>query len=377
MFKRKDYENGNLKGGKMRKIINVLISVTLVCAFLANYVNAFSISDIDQTSSSTSDRQYYINASTDDRLEKRANSYGYAMRFFYAGSLSNLPNGRYEQQPGEFYYSTAPVNNSFAKVWRNVQRDATALGYDVTGITLTPTNSSSITSNIPSGNARLVILVYSADLDEFDFFMRDKVGNWTHKPYGCAATNMCPVCVGSDGYNVVLNDSNVLNHLYCDSFTNALSILYSTDSPAIVDRCHGPKPANAPNQLLSGDLAGDHPATAGVLSSAGVNLFMGGGEIDYKGDIDTWLFVPTATGSYKISITKPTGYTVEVMYGEVTMGYPISLGSGYTISSSVSSHSKTVSFTQNKLYGIQIYRQGSSTTYDRGCTYSINIQKIG
>ncbi len=363
-----------VKGGKMKRPLVFLIAVLIMSAMLMNSVWAFSITDVTPTYSDSYDYTLYVNSSYDDMLQRRANCYGYAMRFFCAGDTSDLGFYGYFQQPGEFYH-TNPNNNSFTRVWLNVQRDASVLGHTVTGITLNPTSSSTITSHI-SSSSRLVIMVYSPDIPDFHFYMRNSNGKWTHKPGNTAALDTCAVCQNASGTGYVkLTDSNILDHIYCHGYTSATSILFSTDNIGTVDRCHEVDYNNV-TQILTGDVAGSEPKNASLLEVVTSNTFFGEGEMDYNDDIDTWLFQAPATGTYVLHLAKDTDVGFDINFGEVTSGYQSSWTTQYSVSSTSTDNYHYVSLTQGKVYGFQIERSSLGTGYERAGEYSIDIIKI-
>ena len=352
----------------------------------SNSVSAISISEREPTYSNSSSKSLYINTNktTDNKLQLRASCYGYAMRFFCSEALTDLnlhtlPDNTtyysYEQNPGDFYYNTVPNNNSFARVWTNMTKDALVLGYSLSTVSLNPTSSSVITSNV-STTSRLLILVFNSTTDIYHFYMRNANGYWTHKPGDDPARNTCSVCRDSSNNYIVLTDSNILNHINCNGFSNATTLLFSTTDIGAVDRSHSARSTTSKSVVYYSDCAGEYYKNSDVLNSYGTSL-SADGHMNYNGDVDHWVYVAPATGSYTINIVKPTGYELEIWYGALITWNPIYLASCFTATSSQTSKTVTTNLTQGQLYCIQISRSDSPGNYfDNSCWYSLTVTKI-
>ena len=327
-------------------------------------------------------------------LQKRANCYGFALRFTYTGNYVPaffLEQGRsgYLQQPGEFaikymsstnypsnydklghlYLQSIVASNGYSAsfIMRMVENDMSWLGFHVTYPETQYTSSSQISTGVYE-NKRLVLLVIGQR--DYHFYLQNSNGTWSHKPGTDEATNQC---FGHCGTATNLTNSNILNHCQEGGYTREYKFFF-VDKPSTIDYCHGDGTAPTceiltPVQLV--DVAGDE-----INSSKGIVLSENGsatinGMIDYNYDIDCFSFDVPLTKTYSVNIsTLKNGLS----YSH-SIGVSIIMQNGQTplySNANVSGETMVnVNLQAGKIYYISVYVRNDA--FDHWRQYRINI----
>ncbi|MBO4769255.1 MAG: DNRLRE domain-containing protein [Clostridia bacterium] len=267
--------------------------------------------------STAGDINYYINNSTDDNLQYRANCYGFALRYFYSDNLSDV-GGSYFQFPGEFapkpftFQSYGTVNNyddlynktvscladnNILGIYALVWYDLTSLGYSV---------STPFTSAPPQqtrSDMRLIgLVIRQGDSSQgispdYHFYMQNSDGTWSHKPGNYPATNACHGCNNPVSQ---LTNSNILEHITDDYSDNYL--FFYVSKPATIDYGHsdGTDSDCEFTEITINDFAGNSHTSAKRI--IGTESSMLQGRIEYLNDTDFYGFQASASKTYQFSI---------------------------------------------------------------------------
>ncbi len=276
----------------------------------------------------TSSMFLYTNTTSEERLQKRANCYGYAFRMFCDDSSA----GTYKQQPGEFADKSGGLNiynnGVFERTIHNYQElqsllseylssahtkdermdiieqlitaDAATLGYTVTEYT---------GSTIPDATLgeRLIAVVTSdetfSSVIDYHFYMQHSDNSWTHKQGSYAPSDK------SISLGVTLTNSNIRERANEGAYANgAIKFFYITRN-AIVDHSHANGHIIVNNYSLpntvenSYDKSGDHfwnSKDHGMISGTYVIL---SGRLDYPYDGDCLAFTAPASDTYSFYVT--------------------------------------------------------------------------
>ena len=343
------------------------------------------------------DAEYYRNTQDDycrhdDRLQFRANCYGYALRFAYGGDLIKSSiheaNGAYiyKQQPGEFadktgglsifyhstivdtlrsrndlmrYYANRISNISISKssrlfyLIRLISADLNTLGYGVTEYT-----DATLPDAKTLNGGRLIAVVLSDQ--DYHFYVQHADNTWSHKPGAAEPTNCCIDC------NIPLTNANIREHA-CEGIyeDGELAFLY-INKDAIIDGCHadGSDLDSVCTPMNSSDRAGNYFCAAselGQLPMVNVNA-----KIDYIGDVDYYAFFSEAPRSYTITgsmsdetplIAKLYDQFGVLLYeetseaGDISFDFCITYGSCYFLSMETTGQ---IAPAENKIYQFSI-----------------------
>lgn len=262
----------------------------------------------------------------DRLLQKRANCYGFAMRFTYSGNylpiiFSEQHRDGYLQQPGEFsikHISSTEYPSNYDKlaylyqqeimenlsisapfIMNMVQNDLLKFGFNVTYPGSQYTSSSQIPFETYE-NKRLVLLVVG--LSDFHFYMRNSNGTWTHKPGTTKARNKC---MGECGSPTLLTNSNILSHCHEGGYTKEYRFFF-VDKPSTIDYFHGDGTASScenSTPCVLGDVAGSDFEDSKGITLSQENITTINGMIDYNYDNDCFSFDSPVTKTYSFDIS--------------------------------------------------------------------------
>lgn len=318
----------------MKRIITLFLTVLVIASGITSMVGAVDYSDLRPTDLQESDSMHYINLGYDDRLQRRANCYGYAMRLHYLEN--DLPYGFEGQIPGEFYDRSGSgmtyedfilgYNTSALSVFTMVMRDCEELGYEIS----TLCSSTSTTYVPPSAstqpNKRLIVLVGKSNtVDDFHFLVQTEGDIWTQKfaEYE-ASTN----CLYHD--DVVLTNENIAQHIRCFNETKSFgstAIYFYVDAPGTTDRGHYFHEDDSTQTLVrmyegQGQSPNLFECAGNVLISSetmkDVTTIQRTGFINHYGDVDHFVFDVETTKSYSFSIYTDTSYNIKARFLDVT-----------------------------------------------------------
>lgn len=300
------YSNGGLFTHNLfRGTSKVFIAVLVVCLLIGTTV-AYAAVTVDRTSSTYADTSPYRSY-----MQYKMNCYGYVTHLYYPGGTSGSP---YKQQPGEFAYNTEQYQslmNSYWKAmteWNNlyyfvkdrVYEDYPTLasfGYDTFGISETTR-----TAGVPSGQRKIAMSIRQEGVNsDYHFYFRHSDGTWSHKPGSTPVTNL------SIDTHVLITDSNILA-TSAEGGYNDGTRYFLTNKAAVVDFPHnyGHDPTTQYTTLDFRDKAGDSLSKSYTIQNSWNSRF------DYTRDKDYFKYIPTSSGTYRITTDKNTGMGYDI-----------------------------------------------------------------
>lgn len=291
-------------------------------------------------------------------MTSRMNCYGYAIHVY---SLQMDPyNSSYKQQPGEFAangISFSSDNEMLAEVLYDelanpedvlnyieslIYADFATLSGTGSGWTISRTTA---TATVPSGYRKIALTI--GVNHDYHFYVRHSDGTWSHKRGGLPATNL------STDTNVQITDSNISSVVMEAGYDDGVRY-YLIGKPLIVDYPHFNGHDASVNTYSSfSDRAGDE-----ISKSASVSGTVQLGRFDYPGDLDWYVFTPTTTGVYDLSVlitnTAATGFDVD-------MAVFNTYGNALAVDDDVGKPEISISLTAGVRYFIRIKDSGGTT----------------
>ncbi len=331
--------------------------------------------------------------SVDSKLQKRANCYGFAMRFLYSGEtipshFTSKSRYAYLQQPGEFgNKESVDGNNNYQKkdalylaslkqndgYTISFMMDMIEMDFEKLGYSILSTAKYSVASQIPSANndnKRLILLVVGdmSESGDYHFYIQNSDNTWSHKPGQGYARN---VCRGFCGTETLLTNNNILQHCHEGGYSSDYIFFY-IDKPSTIDYCHGDGTASTCmnyTPLELSDVAGaDYAHSKGIVIGASGNTTFSG-MMDYGTDNDCYAFDATQTKTYTINLTTtknggPYSYP---------LGMQLYTSDGQLLGGSVYGGSGTITaaLTKGEIYYIRLYVINPYFDHWRG--YVVNI----
>ncbi len=256
------------------------------------------------------DMSAYIDATSQDSLQNRANCYGFALKMYYA-SDDYVEEGAtwYKQQPGEFaskgYLSQKNNYKTLENMYINkmqaggltidfmmelIEADMLTMGYHVLS-TAKYTSSAQIPS-AGNTNKRLILLVIHNG--DYHFYMQNSNDTWSHKPGANTARSVC------NDHAVTLTNANILQHMQEGPPTSALDydkdyLFFYVDKSAQIDYGHLYGHGNhSYTEIDECDQAGGTQSTAERIQDSSTAQY---GRFDGKDDVDYFAFRAESTGN--------------------------------------------------------------------------------
>lgn len=364
----------------------------------ANYKPYLSVTfEFNPFYSTFNDAHYYQNEPflygyLDDNLQLRANCYGYAFKMYYAKkAFPDESRSWYKQIPGEFanryhgltiysypdssnvvktittfdelkdfysgflnydYGSIHKVEEAMHYIVQFMQADANTLGY-----TLTEYTGESIPDAQEYSDKRLIAVVSGGN--DFHFYMQHYDNTWSHKPGALAPMNVCFDCENS------LTNENIRSHA-CEGFYNGgiVKFFYITRS-ASIDQGHldGQASDCKRTSVIDADHAGNYFASATEITIPGTYYSK---RIDYRNDIDYYVFTNDTEGNYLFAFTANQGVPLTVvLYNERKEVLQ-------TFYSAVGDIDFEYSLNENSLYVFSV-SSGGQTEHEFVRTYNFSI----
>ena len=238
-------------------------------------------------------------------LQFKQNCYGYAIQVYQPEGIPILQsNGLYRgylQQPGDFagdakYTSAAALDAAYGAALKKGSQslfDFTEERMMADFNNLYKTNSewvikeTTATATVPTGYRKIAMVTLDGD---FHFYMRHSSGGWSHKRGSTGITNRSIVS------NVVITDSNIDNVIH--ELYDGPAKYYLISKSAVVEYRHSDRDKAFP-ATFSTALPGGNSFEKSYPIKAGISTVC----IDYKGDVDYFVFTPTSSGTYTIKTT--------------------------------------------------------------------------
>ncbi len=283
-------------------------------------------------------------------LQYQMNCYGYALHVFNMniGTASNP----YKQQPGEFAHDTqtflalkdelaaaiagpnATATGALNTIQSKIYADFQSLNtYNGTEWTIQPTTA---TATVPSGSRKIALAI---DLGtDYHFYFRHSDGTWSHK-IGPLPPQTTSITTG-----VQLTDSNIATCVTEGGYNDGVRY-YLIGKSAIVDYPHDNGHGNSTlfTSMIQDDHAGEDLNKSTVITG---NSFLG--RFDYHGDVDSYAFIPSVSGTYTL--------TTSLNYGPYDTDIVVFDTNGNTIASDFSAGNAnlSVNLTAGQRYFIQV-----------------------
>lgn len=334
---------------------------------------------------------HYVNFEYDDRLQMRANCYGYALRLHYFEDA--MPYGFEGQIPGEFcdrsgsgetFYDLLAdsYNRAALSVFTRVMQDCEELGYSISTLATSTSTTYVPPSASTQTNKRLIALVGKSNyVDDFHFLVQTEGDVWTHKYGENAASVNC-----LHHHDVVLTNDNIAQHVRCydgvRSFGSVVIYFY-VDAPGTTDRGHYYQEDDSTQTLVR--MYEGHGQSPNLFECAGnvlissetlkdVTSILRTGFINHYGDVDHFVFDVETSGVYSFTIYADTAYNIRTRFVDVTnvsVDTNVNTGSYYSTGSSGQvTFSKQL--TANRRYCL-IISSSNQTHHESDRSYVISI----
>lgn len=377
----------------MKKIISLVMTAIVIVSSIANVVCAVNYSDIRSTYVQTSDYAHYINYDDDDRLQNRANCYGFAIRLHYL----DLPlyGGFVGQIPGEFYDRSGSgttfsdlINGNYNlaafSVYVKVMQDCETLGYSTSALTASTSTTYVPPSASAEPNKRLIALVgKSREVEDFHFLVQTANDTWVQKYGEDAATGNCLYHT-----SIALTNDNISQHVRCciDGKTMGSTVIFFyIDAPGTTDRGHYYHASDSTQTLVRlyeghGNSPNLYECAGNAFVSSetiqGVTSILKTGYINHLYDTDYFVFDVAETGYYPISIFTDTDFDIRMNFADVTntsVNSAVSFGTTY-LTSNTGQTSFGVQLTAGRRYCLKIYST-NQTKHEKDRSYVISISR--
>ncbi|MBO4478545.1 MAG: hypothetical protein J5757_09505 [Lachnospiraceae bacterium] len=283
-------------------------------------------------------------------LQYQMNCYGYALHVFNM-TIGNASNP-YKQQPGEFAHDTqtfqalknelaaaiagpnATANGALNTIEAKMTADIQSLNtYSGTEWTIQSTTAN---ASVPSGYRKIALAI---DLGyDYHFYFRHSNGTWSHKR-GPLPPQSTSITTG-----VQITDINISSCVIEGGYNDGVRY-YLIGKSAIVDYAHDDGHSNS--SLFTSMVQDDH-AGEGLNKSTVITGSSFLGRFDYHGDVDSYAFTPSVSGTYTL--------TTSLNYGPYDTNIQVFNTNGGLIASdlSVGNANLTVNLTVGQRYFIQV-----------------------